>query len=102
MNITDVVHYTPIFVCLMIVALVLTFAIPSIAEQLTINKLDKNCYQIEKAIYCQSIGMELGSIVVTPGGLFGGTPYNKEACVSKNSEKIISLKDINYEICLPN
>ena len=68
---------------------------------LTIQKLDKACYQSEKAIYCQSIGMELGSVIVTPGGLFGGTPYNQDACVTENSEKIINYKDTNYKRCLP-
>ena len=66
------------------------------------QSLDEVCYRLEKIKYCESLGMELGSIVVTPGGLFGGSPYNKEACTSEHSEKIIKLKDVNYAKCLPN
>ena len=73
-----------------------------VLEAKTIQSLDKGCYQLEKIRYCQIIGMELGSIVVTPGGIFGGSPYNKEACVSEHSEKIINYKDTNYEKCLPS
>ena len=84
-----------------VVVMVIAVLGPVIMGTLTMDKLDKACYQSEKVIYCQSIGMELGSIVVTPGGLFGGRPYNKDACVSENSEKIINYKDVNYERCLP-
>ncbi len=101
MDILDVVHYIPIFVGILAVVAAGLIVVLEMSEAITIAKLDKGCYQIEKAIYCQNIGMELGSIVVTPGGLFGGSPYNKDACVTENSEKIINLKDTNYERCLP-
>ena len=86
---------------LIIIIIVGVLVVPIIIEDLTISKLDEGCYQTEKAIYCQNIGMELGTIVVTPGGIFGGRPYNTDACVSETSEKIIKLKDTNYERCLP-
>ncbi len=63
------------------------------------QSLDEVCYQLEKIRYCNSFGMELGSIVVTPGGLFGGSPYNKEACVSEHSEKIIKFRELDWEKC---
>ncbi len=63
------------------------------------QSLDEVCYRLEKIRYCDSFGMELGSIVVTPGGLFGGSPYNKEACVSEHSEKIIKFRELNWEKC---
>ena len=72
---------------------------PEITKELIIPGLDKTCYQSEKNIYCESMGMELDSIVVTPGGIFGGSPYNKEVCKSENSEKTINLKDLNWERC---
>ena len=90
-----------IFFTLIVGVMMVIVIIPEIKEGRMIQSLDKDCYRTQKEIYCKSIGMELGSIVVTPGGLFGGSPYNKEACVSENSEKIINYKDINYERCLP-
>ncbi len=90
-----------IFFTLIVGVMMVIVIIPKIKEGRMIQSLDKDCYRTQKEIYCKSIGMELGSIVVTPGGVFGGSPYNKEACVSENSEKIINYKDINYERCLP-
>lgn len=102
MELIDIVHiFVPILVVGSIGLIMFIIIVPEMKEAMMIDKLDKDCYQIEKTIYCQNIGMELGSIVVTPGGLFGGSPYNKEACVSENREKIIELEDINYERCLP-
>jgi len=101
MELIDIVHmFIPIIIVVGIIGLMMfVIIVPEVKEQIIIDKLDKTCYQLEKAIYCQSIGMELGSIVITPSGLFGGTPYNKEACVSENSEKIIELKDLNWKKC---
>lgn len=99
MDIHNLTMIIPLFVVIVVVIMVGLIIIPEITEQLTINKLDKGCYQTEKIRYCDSLGMELGSIVVTPGGLFGGSPYNKEACVSENSEKIIEFKELDWEKC---
>ncbi len=87
-------------ILLMIGIIVVPVMIQGTKQQKIIDSLDKNCYRTEKEMYCKSIGMELGSIVVTPGGLFGGSAYNKEACVNEHSEKIINFKDINYERCI--
>ncbi len=87
------------FVVLIVIVVVLSVAIPEIIEAYQIQSLDGTCYQSEKVRYCESIGMELGSIVITPAGLFGGTPYNKEACVSESSEKMIEFKELNWKKC---
>jgi len=86
-------------VTIVVIILVVSIVGPEIIEAYRIADSDKVCLELEKVRYCQIIGMELGSIVVTPGGLFGGSPYNKEACVSENSEKIIKFNELNWKKC---
>ncbi len=100
MDLIEWVHiFVPILVVGSVVLLFFALIVPEVKEQMTIESLDETCFKLEKIKYCDSIGMEFGSIVVTPSGIFGGSPYNKEACVTKNSEKIIEFNDLNWKKC---
>jgi len=99
MGITDLMPFIMGFVAILFVGSIVFVVGSEVLEAQTILSLDELCFKLEKVRYCDSLGMELGSIVVTPGGLFGGKPYNQEACVTENSEKIIEFKELNWEKC---
>jgi len=84
------------FLMVLMISPIFYLLVTELMQQSEIDSLDQACFIEEKIRYCNSIGMYLGSIVVTP---FLGSPYNKEACVSENSEKIIEYNDLNVDHC---
>ena len=86
-------------VSLAAVILVTSMVALAINERMKYIGLDEVCFQREKARYCNAMGMELGSVIITPSGLFGGSPYNKDACVLGNSQMIIDIDDLDVKRC---
>lgn len=97
----EYILWLPVVIVILVVWGVLSIAIPDIRTAMILSKIDQGCIKLEKISFCDSMGMELGSTVITPSGLFGGPPYNKEVCVSRNNERLIHmLHDLDYKKCL--
>ena len=98
------------FIGFMVVLIIVLFVIPPVirdvmeTHDLMLAENDNPfCVDNKEREYCNKYGMELSYKIITPSGLFGGSPYEQEMCIGKLGEKLIKYKEIDFSDCInPN
>ena len=87
--------------CLSIIIVLFVFMCvwSAFKPQMDIWKMGEECYKIRMVEWCNEKNMEYSTKIITPTGLFGGTPYDKPICKNNKREIIIQHKEVNKEKC---